>query len=99
LHVVQVGAQNHNNTGWPAYAAMSIVPPPTRGAENASDCGTAGGVGVGADVGAGEGAAVAGGAANGSAGCTSGLPHAASAATPTAHNNIRRTGRTLTALA
>jgi hypothetical protein len=27
------------------------------------------------------------------------LPHAASAATPTAHNNIRRTGRTLTALA
>ena len=72
---------------------MSIVPPPTCGAENARDWGTAGeaGVGVGADV--------AAGAANGSAGWTSGLPHAASVATPTAQSNNRRTGRTLTALA
>src|SRR3954449_12855377 len=70
---------------------MSSVPPPTRGAENAKDGGTAV---AGCDLAAG-----ADRSASGLAGCTSGLPHAANAATPTRQSNNRRTGGTLTALA
>ena len=90
-----MGAQNHINTGVPAYCARSMDPPPTSGAVNARESGTAlvvAGVVTAGVVTAGAvtaGAVIVGALAAGD--CTLSSPHADRARTPIAQSSNRRT--------